>query len=260
MNFNGKVAILISSHDGSETLWEALEKSYREYWPDNNLKIYLATNFKKPKLEFFNVLPIGEEMSWSDNILKCIDLIKEDFILLMYDDVFLHKKINNEIIKKYFKDIVENNWDYLRLHYSPKPDKKINERVGLIYPNRSYRLSTAMSIFKKTVFKDLLVASESPWEFEMKGGIRSNKYKNFYGSLNKDFPYLNAIVKGKWVPPVYHYLKKNNYPVNQNSIKLMSKSDYFMEQIKRFRFQLMLKIVPNSIMGYIRNILIKIKS
>lgn len=254
MNFKGKIAILISSYDGSEDLWQALEQSYKDHWPDNNLNIYLATNHKKPKFEIFNVLSIGKEKSWSDNILKCLELIDEEYIFLLYDDVFLYKNIKTNVINKYFHDIVSNKWDYLRLHFSPKPNKVINERVGIIYKNQNYRLSTAMPIIRKEVFKDLLDENESAWDFEINGSLRSNKYLNFYGSLKNDFPYLNAVVKGKWFPPVYNYLKKKNYPVSEINIKKMSFSEHMNEEFRRLKFQIFIKIIPYFLQVKIRKL------
>lgn len=254
MNFKGKIAILISSYDGSEDLWHALEQSYKDHWPDNSLNIYLATNHKKPKFEIFNVLSIGKEISWSDNILKCLELIDEEYIFLLYDDIFLYKNIDTDVINEYFEDIVSNKWDYLRLHFSPKPNRDINDRVGIIYQNQNYRLSTAMAIIRKEVFKDLLVKTESAWEFEINGSLRSNKYPNFYGSLRNDFPYLNAVVKGKWFPPVYNYLKKRNYPVSEKNIKKMSFMEHMNEEFKRLKFQIFIKIVPHSLQGITRKL------
>lgn len=251
-------ALLISSYDRAECLWRPLEKSYQKYWPDINFKIYLATNNISPDLGgLFNILKIGYEKSWSDNMLKCLDLIEEEYIILSFDDLFLFKKIDNSLVNLYYNDLVKNNWDYLRLHPSPKPDYSINKYYGKIAPNRPYRCSTVFSFFKKTTLQNLLVDTESAWEFENNASIRSNNYENFYVSKKVVIPYLNAIVKGKWIPPVYKNLKKEGFISNLCSFPIMTKSEYLFERIKRIKTFIFLNLIPKKNQLNFRNFLRK---
>ena len=251
MNIN-KVAVLISSYDGSKSLWAPLEKSFKKYWPDNLFKLYLATNNEKPKFDIFNVLAIGKEKSWSDNILKCLNLIEEDYIILTYDDQFFYKKIDTQLVEKYVDFAVENNWDYLRLHPSPRPDEYLNDYYGQILPNRPYRCSTVFSIIKKDTFKKLLVDTESAWEFERNASVRSNKFEHFYVSKKIVFPYLNAMVKGKWIPSVFRKLEKEGFGPNRGSIPFMSKYEFLIEILKRIRIKLFFNLIPKSLQLTIR--------
>ena len=254
-DFDKKIAVLISSYDGSKTLWSPLEKSYKKYWPSNYLKIYLSTNYEKPKLKTFNVLAIGSEKSWSDNILKCLNLIEEEYIILTFDDLFLYKKIDMTLVEKYIDFTFQNNWDYLRLHPSPKADRYINKYYGHLLPNRPYRCSTVFSIFKKNTLKKLLVDTESAWEFEKNASLRSNKYTNFYVSKKSVFPYLNAIVKGKWVPFAFKKLEKEGFKLNSNSYPFMTKSEYLVEIIKRIRLKLFFYLIPKSLQLSVRKMI-----
>ena len=247
-----KAAVLISSYDGSKSLWSPLAKSYKKYWPDNYLKIYLATNHEKPKFDKFNILAIGNEKSWSDNILKCLNLIEEDYIILTFDDLFLYKKIDMELVEKYIDFTFQNNWDYLRLHPSPKPDKYINEYYGQILPYRPYRCSTVFSIIKKDTLKELLIDTESAWEFERNASARSNEFVDFYVSKKLVFPYLNAIVKGKWVPSVFKKLEKEGFELNRESFPFMTNLEFLIEIIKRIRLKLFFNLIPKSLQLTIR--------
>ena len=76
------VALLISTYDNSEDLWSLLEKTYLRYWHDINLPIYLTTNHKIFNGQLFNSLTIGDELSWSDNLIKSLNKINEQYVLL----------------------------------------------------------------------------------------------------------------------------------------------------------------------------------
>jgi len=249
-----KVAILICSFDGAEDLWEPLAQTYKTYWPDCPYKIYLGTNFKNPNINIFNNLIIGNEFSWSDNISKCIKEIEEEFVILIFDDVFLYKKINTKTVVRFTNQAVKKNWDYLRLSPRPRYDEKIGENIGKIYKNRLYRTSTAWSLFKKKTLLKLLDISESAWDFEIDGSKRSDKYENFYSINTTILPYLNGVVKGKWVRKVFNHLQKNGFNVSDENIKKMSFFETFKYQLIKVRSILFETLVPNSLRLNIRKL------
>lgn len=250
-------AILICSYDGAEDLWKPLSQTYTTYWKDCPYKIYLGTNHKKPKLSPFIPLSIGDEISWSDNILKCLEKIEEQNVLIIFDDVFLYKKIDTKLIVKFTNMAYENKWDYLRLSPLPHFDERLMANVGKIFTRRLYRTSTAWAIFKKKVLIDLLDSSESAWDFEILGSHRSNKYSEFYSIDLTILPYLNGVVKGKWVRKNFHYLKSNGFSVSNENIKLMNHWENILFQIIRLRSFLFIRVVPKSIQLRIRTILYK---
>jgi hypothetical protein len=250
-----KLAILISSYDAAEDLWIPLEESYKKYWKDNPFKIYLATNNIKPNINLFNILNIGNEKSWSDNILKCLDRIDEEYIMLTFDDLFLYKNINTSIVLDNVKKVIDNKWDYLRLHPSPKGDVFINDNISRININRPYRSSTVFAIFKKETFKQLLFDTESAWEFESNASARSDKFFHFYVSNKEVVPYLNAVVKGKWIPLILKYLISEGYSIKKDSRKVMTRFEVIVEKLKRFRLKVYLNLVPRQLQIRIRKIL-----
>lgn len=247
-------AILICSYDGAEDLWLPLSETYRRYWPDCPFKIYLGTNQKVPDLEPFIPIPIGDEKSWSDNILKCLEKIDEENVLMIFDDIFLCKEINSEIIVKYTKLAFKNNWSCLRLSPLPIFDFPITHDIGKMNTNRLYRTSTVWSIYKKTVLIDLLDVNESAWDFEILGSERSNKYPEFYSINRTVLPYLNGVVKGKWVKSVYSYLKNEGFSVSDKKIKKMSTLETLIFKLIQIRSWLFRVFMPKSKQLYLRKI------
>lgn len=257
MKNKAKVAILVCTYDDANDLWDPLNQTYKKYWADCPYNIFLATNHKKPALKPFIPLAIGNEDSWSDNIIKCLNLIDEKYVLLTFDDVFLFKNMDTYRINKLFNLAINSDWDYLRMHPSPAPDVSISSDIGLIKTNRQYRASTALALFKKEVLLDLLDKTESAWEFERNGSIRSNKYKHFYSVSNTEFPYLNGVVKGKWVPNVLSHLKNNGITIDENQRKTMTYIEATLEKLKRLRLKFFFLVIPASLRLRIKNLLIK---
>lgn len=241
---NNNVAILISSYDGFSELWHPLEESYNKYWPDNPYTVYIATNHLSPDLKTFKVLKIGNEKSWSDNIIKCLDRIEEDYVILSHVDLFLCKKIDTDLVRHFVNETIKNNWDYLRLHPSPKPEEIVSDKIGRILPDSRYRASTVFPIFKKSTFLDLLDENESAWQFEINASIRSNKYPNFYSSRVPVTPYLNAIVKGKWVRSAYYTLKKEGMISDPGRYPIMSRVEELKEMLLRLRLKIFFLLIP----------------
>ena len=194
---NKNIAILICTYDKSKSLWRSLEQSYSKFWPDCKYKIYLSTNHENPGKSKFIPLFVGDEISWSDNILKSLDKIDEDYILMTFDDVYWRNKVDAKTIDGLIQRCIDENWNYLRLHNSPKGDYYHDNQVSTISRGARYRTSTANAIFKKDVLRNLLNVNENAWDFEKNGSKRSYVYDKFYVVNDVIIPYYNLIVKGK---------------------------------------------------------------
>jgi hypothetical protein len=256
---NKDIAIVIASYDGAEDLWIPLLKSYRKNWPDIPFKIYLIINSKKIFLDNVTIINIENEKSWSDRILQSIDKINEEYIFFTFDDLFLHKKIDTKLILTIIENAMKDDMNYLRFHPSPKPDKSINKYYGEIIQNRPYRASLVFSIFKKDILKELLNINESAWEFEKNATFRSNKFNKFYVLNYTVIPYLNGVIRGRWMPSVLRYLLKNNFinkPIYRDTL---TNTELVIQYFKRLRIYIFLNFTPNIIQRLVRYFYNKVK-
>ena len=192
------IALLISTFDYSEDLWFPLEKTYHKFWSDISIPIYLSTNHKDFRGKLFTALKIGNELSWSDNLIKSLNKIDEQYILLTFDDLFLTAKVDNIEIEKLMSHAIVNKFNYLQFYRSISLGKRISK--DLFRKNRvtKYRNSTVWSFWKKEVLIDLLEENENAWEFEKMGNLRSQKYNNFYSTRKNIIPFINGVIKGRW--------------------------------------------------------------
>lgn len=72
LDIKNKFAILIVSCDKYSDLWNPFFKSFFRFWPDCPFDIYLLSNYKSIDMPQVNSLLIDEDISWSDNLYKCL--------------------------------------------------------------------------------------------------------------------------------------------------------------------------------------------
>ena len=123
------VALIISTYDDSEDLWRPLEKTYLRYWKDIDFPIYLSTNNKVFDSTLFNSLKIGNELSWSDNLIKSLQNINQDYVLLTFDDLFLTSQVNHKLIVELMNQAIEKEFNYLQFYRSISKGRRIDNLI-----------------------------------------------------------------------------------------------------------------------------------
>tara|TARA_B100000767_G_scaffold108233_1_gene103745 strand:+ start:2681 stop:3412 length:732 start_codon:yes stop_codon:yes gene_type:complete len=210
------IALLISTYDKSEDLWTPLEQTYLRYWKDIDFPIYLTTNHMEFESKCFNSLKIGNELSWSDNLIKSLNKIKESYVLLTFDDLFLTDKVDNQFIEQLMTRAIESEFNYLQFYRSISKGRSLDDVIFKKFNKTRYKNSTIWSFWKKDVLLDLLQKDENAWEFEINGNIRSYTYKDFYSTRKNEIPFVNGIVKGIWNPLAKNKLKRLGFSISDN--------------------------------------------
>ena len=86
-------------------------------------------------------------------------------------------------------------------------------------------------MIKKDLLFSLLKSGENAWQFE-KDGNKRNKNFDFYSVYDsKLITYHHGIIKGKWLPETYLYLKNKGYSLNGNTFENHSKFRVFSIKI-----------------------------
>ena len=210
------VAMLISTYDKSEDLWRPLESTFLKYWDDINLPIYLSTNHKSFKSQIFQSLKIGDELTWSDNLIKSLNVIREKYVLLTFDDLFLINKVDNVFFESLVNRAIKNNFNYLQFYRSISHGRRLDNMIFKKARCTRYKNSTIWSFWKKDVLLALLKKEENAWEFERNGNIRAYRYTDFYSTRINSIPFVNGIVKGRWNPLVKNKLKHMGLSISEN--------------------------------------------
>lgn len=216
------LAVLVVSCDSYCDMWQPFFMLFKRFWPDCPYKVYLLSNHHSINEEGIIPVLVGEDHSWSDNLIKALDAIEEEYILMLIDDLFFTNYVQQESIQEVFAWIIRMKPNYVRFYPKPKPDKTYNNQVGIVSPGTLYRTATVISVWKKIVLLDLLKPGENAWDFEVYGAIRSDKYEGFYSTWKVLIPVVNGVIKRKWQRSAIKRLESLGVPLQLNKRKIMT--------------------------------------
>ncbi len=223
MTLQQELVLLIPSCDKFSDVWPYFFTLLFKYWPEvKQHRIYLLSNYEEYPDPNITTITIGTEKSWSDNILIALKLIHSEYILVVLEDFLLTEKVDIDTLIKYFKAMKDKSAGYLRLMANPPPNYSFyhptlnDPNIGEIKKGSEYRTSLQVAIWRKDVLQAILMTGESPWEFELKGSIRSNNLADPFLSIrsNAKQPILyfpNSIVRGKWVIEAVLFLRAQGF-------------------------------------------------
>jgi hypothetical protein len=207
------LAVIIPSCDKYHSAWKPFFSLLFKYWPDFQQPVYLISNTKSYDDQRVKTMLFPNEVSWSDNLLKTLDEVKEDYVLIILEDFMISKPINVNQLREYFKIAQERDVVFLQLTAAPfYPTTLVSEALRLKCNKEPFQINCQAGIWKKEALKKLLVRSENPWEFEVYGMWRSKRTHCPILSLTDDkykpIAYNHAIVAGCWDPNSAEILKK----------------------------------------------------
>jgi hypothetical protein len=194
-----KVALVIPSCDAYADVWPPLLQGLQRFWPDNAFAKYLVTNQLRPAVASLRVIAVGDDVSWSDNLLFALDRVAEPYVLLNIDDLILSAAVDHAAVMAVVSRLVESGGNYLRLNPTPPGNAGPGE-VGLVPPGDIYRSSTVFSLWRKEVLQSVLRPGESAWHFEINGSARTDVFDNWFASKRFLLSYVNLVIKGKVDP------------------------------------------------------------
>jgi hypothetical protein len=238
----GKIALLILSCDKYYELWDPVFKSIDEFWKDCKYDKFLLTNFKDYNYKNVNVIKVGEDISWSNNLAIALSEIRKTYshVLISLDDLFLNKKVDNQLLESVIESFILIDGNYLKLIEGPKHTRRFNDLFGEIEPGSIYRPTCVFALWKISILEELLVLSENAWEFERKGAVRSNSYDKFFVIYKDIFIYRNSVVRGK----IVRADAKKYGLLNTKELTVMTVSDHFSFKMRYYFFKIAMTIIP----------------
>jgi hypothetical protein len=254
-----KIAIVVISCDNYSDLWLPFFELFQRYWSDCPFNVYLVTNEKQPALKNVTSISVGKDISWSDNLASGLKKVPAANILLFVDDLFLIETVDTRQIMNLCEHFTEIEANFLRFVPKPKPDKEFDNSFGLISEGAIYRVSTVLSLWKKSVLLDLLKSGESAWDFEVYGTIRADKYDGFYSTWYTPFPIVNCVIKGKWQRNALRKVRSFGVEADLTKRDVMTLKDSFMFKLILMRHALF-QSIPAKHQRVIKNFLTRGKS
>ena len=226
-------AIFVCSTDSYKDCWKPFFYLFKKYFTEYEGRIYLSSEsevFHYQDLDIIN-LQIGKyypsgRPTWSESLMKAIDLIPETYILFLLDDLFFNNPVKTEILKEYIELAKKYECTYLGLGGNPGPFDKSNNKLWRIKNNADYTISLLPSIWNVKKFSRYLRKHESPWQLEIYGTKRVNISNDNFYSVNTEeygqnsiipYPKRTGIIRGEWNKEVIDLFKANNINVDFSS-------------------------------------------
>lgn len=216
-----KLAIVGIFYDGYYDIWEDFLELIEKNWKNNPYPIYIVNNEKDITFEKkynINVLHAGVEAEYSKKVQKAIECIDADYYLLLLEDFFVSKKVNNRKIAAIMEKMEREKLKYYRMTIPDFLTKKdLKNPIGFIDESFEYTVSCQPSIWKKDFLKKCIGAENyNAWIFE---GIYSKSKQAHTKDFLKGcmYDYTNPLelrhgyVQGKMLPSVYEYFSKEGY-------------------------------------------------
>ncbi len=237
---NNSFTILVNSFDGYSDVWPYFFEIFHKYWKDCPLSIKLVANYKDyPGTE---TIKTGDERDWISRTIFALEHIETPFVVLLLEDYFLSRPIDNSFVQKITNYVVANNLNYLRLIEIPKSRAKRKGDFLPVYSNEEYGVNLQASIWKVDFLKQTLLSAEkgSAWDFEVYLLKNREKIKQplpaCFTLRKNPFGFHNGVLKGKWFNREIKYYKKRGITIDYTNRGRLK----FWEE-KRFTFSVFLK-------------------
>lgn len=219
------LAIIVLTCDKYSDLWAPFFYCFHRYWPMCPFPIYLFANEKRFESDkgVITVLS-GPDRDWSSSIKACLEQIQHEYVMVLFDDVFLCEPVETAVFAPLLSWLDRNKPAYLRFRPVPRPDERINKEIGRYHELTLYR-TAVLAIWRRDVFLDILKPGESAWQLETDGAQRSTRYPDFYGCYRAILNYVHGVEKGKWFPAAVRWLDEIGAVVSATDRQVMTQKD-----------------------------------
>jgi len=196
-NSNTMVPIIIGSCKRYSIVLQQVYDSIKHYMPNREVRIISDAGIE---VEESDSLLVTSDMGWNQNLLKLTAKLPESsYVIISMDDLLFtwcDDDFNNKI-----EGLIHKDYDYVSL-YAP-PAVKLKRALKSDFRSCSdisqdYAVSTMVSLIKVGLLREILLKTESPWEFEKKSSTFAMSRRCI--NLNTNLVVVsNLIVKGRKV-------------------------------------------------------------
>ena len=240
---NKKFAILVLSCDKYSSLWKPFFRQFHKYWPDCPYKIYLGSEslvyYEDKKIR---TLKSNKLQDWSTRLLAILNQIKEEYIFIWLDDIFLIDNVDTKLFQDCIDFIAQSKGNHI--HFGPNlpPDGICsNKQFGYFEKGAPYRVST-VGFWDRNHLKQILLPGENPWQFEIFGSYRSSYSEGYYNVRRNLFPFIQLIERGKIFLEAYEYCQRHQIELDLRDWKIHSKLHKIRSDFIRLVFRIIIKI------------------
>lgn len=251
-NNNYNCTLLVSTCDKYIDALNPFFDLFYKYYPDCSFDIAINLEkcdykYKDKHINIYN--SYDESISWTKRLSNALRQIKTDYIFLVLEDTFIHKQVDDSVIKQWIQYMNDDNSICCINAFNFDLDTDLMHNVSnKKYPTlvrrpfiSEFKLCAGIGLWRKEKLIKYLGENETPWEWEAYGTFRTFLHPSDKFYLIKsnsetpfDFGYENRkwspICKGKWVLSECESLfKKEDIYVNYNKLGIYDETQFLIE-------------------------------
>ena len=240
-----KPEILVVSCDKYKDIWPLYFKAFDKYWDDCKYDINLGNNFDDFDHKNVKTISVGKDLSYSSNLLKMLNEIKSEYIILWVEDLVLSNPVNNNLLKNIIEESISKDIDFLKLNdMYPYSYNSKNELIGPLPNLIKYQISIGVSLIKVSFLKEVINDGMSAWdiEYETSKKLEQKNYKIY--ALNKKIKckpiqVRNILEKGKVIRNSEKIIREFNETNILKNRKLQTWKSYIYYRLFHVYFKLL---------------------
>jgi hypothetical protein len=167
---------------------------------------FLPENVKFTSIGRFEDYPVEK---WSDAVIKYLQSIPDEYVLILLEDYWLMRPVNWEAIDTAFEYSMAQpvEWHDAVIRLDVAADRMFSKDAHYLLPwgnvdickaKGDYSLSFQASIFNRKLLLEVMRPGETPWQSELKGSWRLNQLPyRVIGTYQWPMNYMISVCKGK---------------------------------------------------------------
>ncbi len=209
------MCFLIMSCDSYHDVWRPCITFLKKYLDSEEIRVYLSTeSYMDDSISGFDQVILTGLGEWSFRLKKTLSQISEELVFLLLDDFWLTDRLALDYLSRDIQFLQSNkdigviyinyvNWKFL---------EDYNDDYNLWKKNDIYRINTRPAIWRKEYLLQILDETESIWQFERIGSIRSNDFEYKVLCSKKQYiSFIWAVTAGKYERKAFKYAQSNGF-------------------------------------------------
>lgn len=208
--------ILVCSCDKNEDIFYAFYHCMEKYWKNHPEIIYATETIKNP---YYKTISVNYPLKlWTKRIRETLRLIEDDKILLMADDLFIRKPVDEKRLKE-AENLVKGNVALVNLEKCwYELDKEVAKGFKMRTKGSQYELSLMCGIWDKEKLLKVIEKDSDCWDIEETQDTKGFDYLINGGDYIIDFGYITfkhcGLKKGKWCREVIPFFEKEGIKID----------------------------------------------
>lgn len=212
--------VLVTSCDAYEDVEGPFIALWRTFWPDCPFETVLLT--ESPRTcggtgpQFDRILAVGRGKTWCAMLAEALETIRTPYVLLLMNDYFLQAPVETARFMRRLEQARTFNAANLRLNPNPPGRWPWLSTDLLEHPkNAAYCVTCQAGIWERSFLLGLARRNKSAWEFERRGSFMlEGETRPLLVTLEKEFPFVDAVHKGYWEKEGLAVVRRNGVPVD----------------------------------------------